>query len=273
MERELKRESENSKIKVRQKRMSIGGVITERDVKACRFVCEQGVMTVEQLWRACWWSPESNSPRYAYDRVLFLTRAGFLEGMRSPYSLKTYFKATRLAQELVSSAGEGVNLIPLATPPINEIGHADGLTELRLAVQRSQPAATWRSDRVLVIDPSFPRERFYSHVPDAIWTTPKGSRIGVEYERTRKVMSRLRMKVETFSREIARPDRAFDLCLWIGVPGTMQTLMKVLASHPAQRLRTMDQFLLELKSSKDAASAITSSDTIRSHRALDQVEE
>lgn len=255
MEQEAVKKNENSKIKVRQKRKSIGGVITKRDVKACRFVCEQGVMTVDQLWKAVWWSPDSNSPRYAYDRVLFLTRSGFLEGMRSPYSLKTYFKATRFAQELASQAGEGESLIPLATPSLAEIGHADGLNELRLAVSMAQPTALWKTDRVLVIDPAFPRERFYSHVPDAIWTTPKGSRIAVEYERTRKVMSRLRMKVETFSREIARPDRAFDLCLWIGVPGTMPTLTKVLASHPAQRLRTMDQFLLELKSSKDAAPA------------------
>ena len=97
MERELNNESENLKIKVRQKRKSVGGVIMERDIKACRFVCEQGVMTVDQLWRAVWWSPESNSPRYAYDRVSFLERAGFFEGVRTSYSLKTYFKATRLA--------------------------------------------------------------------------------------------------------------------------------------------------------------------------------
>lgn len=228
----------------------------ERDALACRFVCEQGVMTVDQLWRAVWWRPDSNSPRYAYDRVAFLERSGFLEGMRSSYSLKTYFKATKQAQELAGQAGEGVSLIPLASPPISEIGHADGLTELRLAVQKSQPAASWRSDRVLVIDPTFPRERFYSHVPDAIWTTPKGARIAVEYERTRKTASRLRLKVETFSRELARSDRAFDRVLWVGVPGTMAALTQALVPHPGQTLRTMDQFFSELKSSSAAAGAM-----------------
>ncbi|MGK5084868.1 hypothetical protein WDW37_16390 [Bdellovibrionota bacterium FG-1] len=251
MEKENARASEGK----RQKQRSIGGVITKRDALACRWVCEQGVMNVDQLWRAVWWSSDSNSPRYAYDRISFLERSGFLMGMRSSYSLKTYFKATKMAQEVASQAGEGVSLIPLASPPINEIGHSDGLTELRLAVLRSQPAALWRSDRVIVIDPAFPRERFYGHVPDAIWTTPKGSRVAVEYERTRKTASRLRLKVEAFSREFARSDRAFDRVLWVGVPGTMTQLAQMLAAHPGQTLRTLDQFLSELKSSSTAAGA------------------
>jgi hypothetical protein len=210
-------------------------------------------MTVDQLWRAVWWSPESNSPRYAYDRVSFLERAGLLVGVRTPYSLKTFFKATKQAQEAASTAGEGVSLIPLHAPSHAEIGHADGLTELRLAVQKTQRGASWRPDRVLVIDPAFPRERFYSHVPDAIWTTPKAQRIAVEYERTRKTASRLRLKVETFSRELARPDRAFDRVLWIGVPGTLSVLSQTLAAHPGQTLRTMDQLFSELKSASAAA--------------------
>lgn len=249
--------------RVRRKPGQVLGVATERDALACRFVCEQGVMTVEQLWRAVWWSPESNSPRYAYDRVSFLERAGFLVGIRTAYSLKTFFKATRMAQELAMSHGEGPSLIPLATPPQNEIGHSDGLTELRLAVIRADKlgsaadgAAPWRTDRVLAVDPAFPKERFYGHMPDAIWTTQSGKRVAVEYERTRKVVSRLRLKVETFSREIARPDRAFDLVLWIGVPGTLPTLTQALASHPAQKLRTMGDFIAELKTPQSVAGSV-----------------
>jgi hypothetical protein len=207
-------------------------------------------MTVDQLWRAVWWSPDSNSPRYAYDRISFLERAGFLQGVRTAYSLKTYFKATKRAQELAGTAGEGQTLIPLHAPALTEIGHSDGVTELRLAILKSQPEADFRPDRVLVIDPSFPRERFYSHVPDAIWTTPKGSRVAIEYERTRKTLSRLRAKVEAFSREIARSDRAFERVLWIAVPGTQSVLTQALASHPGQILRTMDLFCSELKAKK-----------------------
>jgi hypothetical protein len=249
----MEKENADASSRVRSRKAAGRGVITRRDALACRWVCEQGVMTVDQLWRAVWWSPESNSPRYAYDRVSFLERAGMLAGVRTAYSLKTFFKATKAAQEAAGTAGEGMSLIPLHAPAINEIGHADGMTELRLAVQRFQPTALWRTDRVLVIDPTFPRERFYSHVPDAIWTTPKGSRIAVEYERTRKTASRLRLKVEAFSRELARPDRAFDRVLWVGVPGTLPGLTAALAAHPGQTLRTMDQFISELKSSSAAA--------------------
>lgn len=236
------------------------GVVTERDKVACRWVCEQGVMTVEQLWRAVWWNPDSNSPRYAYDRVLFLERAGFLKGVRTAFNLKTYFKATKMAQELAMSSGEGFSLIPLHAPPVTETGHSDGMTELRLAVLRAgkcadTTSASWKTDRVLMIDPGFPRERFYKHLPDALWVTPSGKRIAVEYERTRKVLSRLRLKVETFAREMARPDRAFDLVLWIGVPGTMSVLTQVLATHPEQRLRTMSEFLGELKPPKESGGA------------------
>lgn len=231
-EQEAVREIAKQGVGSRQKQKIVRGVVTKRDASACRLVCEQGVMTVDQLWRAVWWGPDSNSPRYAYDRVSFLEHAGFLKGMRSAYSLKTYFKATKQAQELAGQmGGEGSGLVPLASPPVSEIPHSDGMTELRLAVMRAQLTALWRTDRVLMIDPSFPRERFFGHVPDAIWTTPKGTLIAVEYERTRKTASRLRMKVEAFSREMARPDRAFERVLWIGVSGTMLYLQQNLSSH------------------------------------------
>src|SRR5579885_3051500 len=107
----MEKENADASSKVRSRKASGRGVITERDRVACRWVCEQGVMSVDQLWRAVWWSPESNSPRYAYDRVSFLERAGFLQGVRTAYSLKTYLKATRAAQEAAGTAGEGVSLI------------------------------------------------------------------------------------------------------------------------------------------------------------------
>lgn len=225
------------------------GVVTDRDGLACHWICEQGAMTVDQLWQAVWWSKNSTSPRYAYDRVLFLERSGFVEPIRTPFSLKSYFKATRLGQELALSRQGSSELVPLASPRVSEIPHVDGLTGVRLAVLRAGRLTTWKTDRVLGIDPSFPRQRFYSHIPDAIWTTPSGKRVAVEYERTRKGVTKLRQKVEAFEREMARPDRAMDMVLWIAVPGTISELKTVLSSHQKQQLRTMDQFLVELKTS------------------------
>jgi hypothetical protein len=204
-------------------------------------------MTVEQLWRAVWRSAESASPRYAYERVLFLERAGFLTPLKTAYSLKRYFRATKKAQEAAVDASEGSTPIPFVFSRVSEILHTDGLTELRIATLRANKCADWRTDRVLVLDENFPRARFHGHVPDAIWTTPSGKRVAVEYERTRKGATRVRQKVEAFGRELMRQDRVFDRVLWIGEPSVLSSLRVALGTHPEQVLRTKTQFLSELE--------------------------
>lgn len=129
---------EKEKKQAAAKRMSQGrGLVTERDLLALQWICEQGTMTIDQLWRAVWWSGASKGPRYAYERVLFLERAGFLEKIKTPYSLKFYFKARKRAYNLLSTRGVGGSLIPTQRTPVNETLHVDGLTEMRLAVFKS----------------------------------------------------------------------------------------------------------------------------------------
>ncbi len=242
-------ETEISEVeKPKEGKRKVAGVITPRDVKACLWVCEQGCMTVDQIWRAVWWSDASRGPRYAYERVLFLERAGYLSRVTTNHSLKSYFRATRAAQELAGASGETQGYVPLASPPINEIPHADMLTELRLSVLKAKKCVSWKPDRVLVVDPSFPKERLYGIVPDALWITQSGKRIAVEYERTRKGVSRVRLKVEALSREIVRVDRIIDVVLWVAAPGAYQDLQGILQTHPGQLLRTADQFTSELES-------------------------
>lgn len=227
----------------------VRGVLTARDRIACRWVCEQGVMTVDQLWRAVWWSNESQSARYAYDRVKFLSDAGFLVGVRTHFSLKVYFKATKLAQSVTEELldAQSGEMVPLASPKISEVPHADGLTELRLMTLRANKCTSWKTDRVLVLDAAFPKERFYGHLPDAIWTTPLGRRIAVEYERTRKGVGRVRKKVEAFGREMARHDRAFDRVLWVAGPGVLPSVRAALGNQPNQFLRTLGTFREEIE--------------------------
>ena len=213
-----------------------------------KWICEQGAMTVEQLWNAVWHNGESLSPRYAYERVLFLERAGFLERVKTPGSLKSHYRALKPAVAIVCERSQSVDGIPSPRVPTNEIPHVDTLTEVRLAVLRSGRLGEWKTDRVLVLEPSFPRERFEHAVPDAIWTTKKqGRRIAVEYERTRKGRTRIKQKVDLFARELSRADRFFDLVLWIATPGAYRDLENVLGTHPGQRLRTVQQFLDELR--------------------------
>lgn len=224
----------------------LGGVLTDRDRLACQWVCEQGAMTADQLYRAVWWSPESRSGTYAYNRIGFLARAGFLRGARTSYSLKIYYKATKLAHDAASEIVSGDTIIPLHHPKESETLHTDGLTELRLAVLRAGRSTRWQADRALVLDARFPKERFYGHLPDAVWTMPSGRKVAVEYERTRKGTTRVRAKVEAFARELARPDRVFDRILWVGEGGALPTLRIILSSHPEQVLRTREEFLSEI---------------------------
>ena len=241
-----------------------GGVITIRDALACQWVCESGVMNSDQLWRAVWGMTEDNLPsissRYAHERVMFLARSGLLTGMRTSFSLKTYFKATKAAQDLAMSRGGG-KLTPLASPPPNEIPHEHGLTELRLAVAQAGKAKLWTTDRLLAIDPKFPKERFTGGLcPDAIWVTQSGKRVAVEYERTRKGSGRVRNKVDSFTREMSRPDRLFDLVLWVAEPGAYQDLDQVVRTHQNQKLKTMDQLLRELKTTTPETSPETNNE-------------
>ncbi|MGK5088063.1 hypothetical protein WDW86_10945 [Bdellovibrionota bacterium FG-2] len=233
------------------------GVVTERDAGALRWVCEQGAMSVDQLWRAVWsCDGASQSPRYAYERVRFLEQSGFLEGVRINHSLKTYFRATRKAVEVVSAHAQVGRLIPTARTPTNEIPHVDVLTEVRLAAQRAGKVSDWLTDRMLILDPKFPRDRFA--VPDAIWVTKgTGRKIAVEHERTRKKRTRVKDKADLLARELTRADRMVELVLWIAAPGLYRELEMVLSGYPNQRLRTLDQFLSELPgSSGDGRGAV-----------------
>lgn len=225
------------------------GVITERDKLACKWVCEQGAMTVDQLWRAVWWNQDSRSAKLAYRRILFLTRSGHLQKIRTKNSRKSYYKATKLGYGLALEKG----ITPLRAPAEAELMHTDGLTEMRIAVLKSgrfeSGTRFWRTDRVLEIDPGFPKERFYGHIPDAIWVTAAGKKIAIEYERTRKSITRVRQKIEAFSREMARVDREFDMVLWVITPGVEVMIGKLLVNHPNQITRSLDGFLKELEQS------------------------
>lgn len=234
----------------KKKNTEINGVITEREKQACQWICEQGAMTVDQLWRAVWSRAELTTGNYVYRRIAFLEKTGFLAKIRTSKSRKTFFKATRRGHEIASELG----LAPLHAPREGEITHTEGLTEIRLAVIKAgrldiHGEYAWRTDRVLNIDPQFHRERFYQHLPDAIWRTASGKKIAIEYERTRKSPTRVRQKIEAFSREMSRSDREFDMVLWITTPGVEVMVRGLILNHPNHVIRSMNEFMSELNHS------------------------
>ncbi len=133
------------------------------------------------------------------------------------------------------------------TPPISQLFHVQHLTDLRLLISKYGKLSTWKSERTLLIDPLFPKQRFREHLPDALWVNPGGQRILIEYERARKSSPRVRRKVEAYSREIARIDRFMDHVLWIVEPERLGLFRQVVRGEENQTIRTMDEFQTELR--------------------------
>jgi hypothetical protein len=228
----------------------VSGVVTERDLLALTWVLEQGVMTVDQLHRAVYQGEGTASSRAAFKRVQFLEASGFLVSLMSPHKKHRFLKATKRAQELLLVRAVKNIPLSLSSPSLSETPHSEILTEIRLAIRDSGKHGSdlwWRGEGTLLEDEGFPKERFRDLMPDAIWVTKSSRRVAIEFERSRKGISRVRKKVEGFDVELGRPDRAFDAVLWVSHDGSYRDLKKALSNRENQILRTIPEFMNELK--------------------------
>lgn len=226
------------------------GVLTERDSVALSWVVAQGAMTVDQIFRAVYSSHQAKSARYAYRRIRFLVASGFLVKANAYHRKDRFYKATRQTLRLLSLQGLPEVTRTLHVPTVSEMPHAEILTEVRLAIQASgkhSEGLWWRSEGSLIEDPDFPKERFRDLMPDAIWITKSGKRIAIEFERTRKGITRVRQKVEGLDLELSRTDRAFDLVLWLSVDGAFRDLKNALGNRQTQTLRSVSEFMDEIR--------------------------
>jgi hypothetical protein len=72
-------------------------------------------------------------------------------------------------------------------------------------------------------------------------------KIAIEYERTRKARLRVERKVNTFTNEVARVDKYFDVVLWLCEPHVLELVGSVIGNRTAQhKVRTWDMFREEL---------------------------
>ncbi len=221
--------------------------LQDRDLLALQWVCEQGAMTLEQVWMAAFRINGSNSMSYAYRRVGQLCDAGFLRAVSAPELTGRFFVVTPRGRDVTEWR---LRLpMPFAAPRLEEFPQAEWLTNIRLLIQRAGVLKRWQSVRTLVLDPKFPRDRFQKHIPDALWTNQSDCRIVIEYERVRQIRTRLRKQIEAYSREICRVDRYMDHVLWIAEGPRYDSIKKVLAyhQHPNHSVRTFEQFSGELK--------------------------
>jgi len=199
-------------------------------------------MTADQLWRAVWHADKF--PMYAFYRIQFLEQQGYLKAVRVSGKRKKHVAATPRGLDLASDSGE--KIIPFGRVPCAEIQHTVGLTEIRIAVQQAGKLIAWQPDRTLLINPNFPKERFSTFIPDAIWVSDTGKSYFVEYERTRKSPRRIRQKVAWYARELERPDRAADFVLWVTEPACYESIKHELMPYPNQSIRMLSEFLKEM---------------------------
>lgn len=238
-------------VRASKNKESVTGVVTARDLKALHWVLHQGVMTVDQIYRAVYAALSTQSSRYAYKRVQFLEKAKYLTSVSSPHSKHRFLKVTKSAQGLLLARGVRDVTRNLYVPSVVEIPHSEVLTEIRIAIQESGKHMAgeewWLSEGTLLEDTGFPKERFQDLMPDALWLTRTGRKVAIEFERTRKGISRIRKKVEGLEKELGRTDRAFDRVLWVSLEGAYRDLKSALGARESQTLRTVSEFLEELR--------------------------
>jgi hypothetical protein len=218
--------------------------LTERDTAAIGWICEQGVATLDQLWLAFWRTESSDSKSYTYRRLLHLIASGYLTSQRTHLKQSCFYAPTELGRRTAEMIQR--KDFPLVVPPSVEFIHAEKVSDIRLSLQRAGKLGSWKSDRMLLTQPGFPKERFRSYVPDALWITPTKTRVLIEYERALKGVPRLKRKVEAFSREMGRTDRFMDHVLWIGEPDRIPELQKAIGSDSRHTVRTFPEFETEL---------------------------
>ncbi len=166
---------------------------------------------------------------------------GFLRAVSAPELTGRFFVVTPRGRDVTEWR---LRLpMPFAAPRLEEFPHAECLTNLRLLIKKAGMLKQWQSDRTLMLDPKFPKNRFYKHIPDALWTNQSDSRFVIEYERARKSSTRLRRKIEAYSREMCRIDRYMDHVLWIAEGPRYDSIKKVLGLHlhPNHSVRTFEQ--------------------------------
>ncbi len=218
--------------------------LTERDLTLLSWVCDQGAMTVNQIWKAVFQGKKSTAIKYGFHRVHALEKEGFLKSMRTPVMRERFLIGTPLTGEALWHHVK--SSVRLHAPPITELIHTHMLTELRILIQASGKCQEWRSERPLLHGNFLPPERFREHVPDALWINRTGTRIFIEYERARKNGPRLRRKVEAYDREMSRVDRVMDHVLWIGEAARVPELKRAIGTKSNHTVRTLTQLQEEL---------------------------
>lgn len=220
--------------------------LTSNDIKALLFLSEQGYANIDQLWRYAW-GHQKNSD-YTYDRVLLLERSGYLKKVILNGFREKIVCATRLARNSVALISPFP--VPAKIAPVATVAHQLGLNDLRIEMEAAGLTG-WRSSESLMVDPLF-RRIGLRHIPDAFYTSRKGIKTAIEYDRTMRKKERIKERLSLYLTELMSPNGNLDRVIYL-VPlaylDTYKNIVDVGFSGIKDRFvfATIDDFLKQIR--------------------------
>jgi hypothetical protein len=127
-------------------------VFTGRDEKALKWIAEQGVATVDQLWWAVWKNAESKSSKYAEERLRDMAKGGYIKRERVFGSGTTNYIVTQKGRYLIDeSYPDRKDFLPPVPKRVNDgqYGHTMALNWCRAYLERDPQVINWMSDRAI----------------------------------------------------------------------------------------------------------------------------
>jgi hypothetical protein len=185
-------------------------IFTERDQKALKWIAEQGVATVEQLWWVAWKDEESKSSKYADERLRVMARGSYLKRERVFGSGATNYIVTQKGRDLVDEAyPDRKAFLPPVPKRVNDgqYRHTMALNWCRVFLEKDDQVTHWVSDRA--IQSWLKRRKSEGSLEDWIREIERispdacfkyqGERWLFEYEATQKNKAKYQKKAEAIS--------------------------------------------------------------------------
>jgi hypothetical protein len=216
--------------------------MTERELELLGFVLEMKFASVPMLFERFYSFEDSSSDRYAYERINLLRKHGYLRACRVYTEAKTYYLATKLAYNLLSSRNPSRTLVkPIDSIDIRYFEHDKHLAFCRIAHEKAGRARDWVSERRLKHDwGSKYNSLARSFMPDAIYTNKQGDRVAFELEISPKGKMRHLKKILQFAHVIQNPQGIFRRVLFVAFsPAVHATLTELTRGYGKENMWVM----------------------------------
>jgi len=184
----------------RQTEVKVGFRLTQREVALLEFVLDQKFASIDALYPRFYAVGESDSTRYAAERLQLLRRHGFLEATRVYTSPKLFYLASPLARDVLQAQRPDRRLLdPISSIDFRTFEHDWRVTLCRVAREKSGHARDWVSERRLKAEwARYSGVLAREYCPDGIYTNRRGEQVAFELELAPKTRERMSRKVTKF---------------------------------------------------------------------------